>query len=289
VITALWGVLVVVCVLVAVATLNLVNRLIPTTLREDHNDVAGFIYAVVGVVYAVLLAFVVIAVWQNYEAARDTTVREADELAEIFFLAQRFPEPERTRIQELARSYARVVVDEEWPLIAEGRASPRAWETLDELRDAVQGYEPRTEAGQALYGEELDRVNGLGDARRDRLIDARMGIRPSCGPCWCWGRDHWRLHLPLRAEEQPGAHADGRRPYDGPRDGALHDRRPGVPLLGLRASPAVRLRARPRQVRHERPEHPPVGGRPGGALQRPDHPAVDEDRLSRDVAVRRGG
>ncbi len=176
-ITALWGVLVVVvCVLVAGAALNLVSRLIPTTLREDHNDVAGFIYAVVGVVYAVLLAFVVVAVWQNYEAARDTTVREADELAEIFFLAHRFPEPERTRIQELARSYARVVVDEEWPLMAEGRASPRAWETLDELRDAVQGYEPRTEAGQTLYGEELDRLNGLGDARRDRLIDARMGI-----------------------------------------------------------------------------------------------------------------
>jgi protein-S-isoprenylcysteine O-methyltransferase Ste14 len=177
VITALWGVLVVVfSVLIAVAALNLVNRLIPTTLREDHNDVAGFIYAVVGVVYAVLLAFVVIAVWQNYEAARDTTVREADELAEIFFLAHRFPEPERTRIQELARSYARVIVDEEWPLMAEGRSSPRAWETLDDLRAAVQAYEPRTETEQVLYGEELDRLNGLGDARRDRLIEAQMGI-----------------------------------------------------------------------------------------------------------------
>lgn len=176
-ITALWGVLVVAAaVLVAVAALNLVNRIIPTTLREDHNDVAGFIYAVVGVVYAVLLAFVVIAVWQNYEEARDTAVREADELAAIFFVAHRLPEPERTRIQDLARSYARVVVNEEWPLMAEGQASPRAWETLDDLRAAVQGYEPRTEAGQALYGEELDNLDGLNDARRDRLIDAQMGI-----------------------------------------------------------------------------------------------------------------
>ncbi len=33
-------------------------------LREEYNDVAGFIYAVVGGAYAVLLAFVVIiAVW----------------------------------------------------------------------------------------------------------------------------------------------------------------------------------------------------------------------------------
>lgn len=175
--TIVWGVLVIaVSVLVAVTALNLVNRLIPTAIRENHNDVAGFIYAVVGVVYAVLLAFVVIAVWQNYEAARDTTVREADELAEIFFLAHRFPEPERTRIQELARSYARVVVDEEWSLMAEGRASPRAWEALDELRATIQGYEPDTEAGQVLYGEQLASLNELGDARRDRLIDAEMGI-----------------------------------------------------------------------------------------------------------------
>lgn len=176
-ITALWGVLVVaVSVLVAVAALNLVNRLVPTAMRETHNDVAGFVYAVVGVVYAVLLAFVVIAVWENYEEARDTTVREADELAEIFLLAHRFPEPERTRIQELSRSYARVVLEEEWPLMTEGRMSRRAWEVLDELRDTVQGYDPSTEAGQVLYGEELDRLNELGDARRDRLLDAQVGI-----------------------------------------------------------------------------------------------------------------
>ncbi len=176
-ISALWGVLVVVaCVLVAVGLLTLVNRLVPTGLREEHNDVAGFIYAVVGVVYAVLLAFVVIAVWEDYEAARDTTVREADELAEIFFVAHQLPEPERSRLQELSRSYARVVVEEEWALMAEGRASPRAWETLDEIRGTVQGFDPRTEAGEVLYGEELDRVNALADARRERLLDAEVGL-----------------------------------------------------------------------------------------------------------------
>jgi hypothetical protein len=177
VISALWGVLVVVaCVLVAVGLLTLVNRLVPTGLREEHNDVAGFIYAVVGVVYAVLLAFVVIAVWEDYEAARDTTVREADELAEIFFIAHQLPGPERSRLQELSRSYARVVVEEEWALMAEGRASPRAWETLDEIRGTVQGLEPLDGAGQVLYDEELDRVNALADARRERLLDAEVGL-----------------------------------------------------------------------------------------------------------------
>jgi hypothetical protein len=33
-------------------------------LRKEHNDVADFIYSFFGVAYAVLLAFVIIVVWQ---------------------------------------------------------------------------------------------------------------------------------------------------------------------------------------------------------------------------------
>ena len=58
--------------LAAVLGLVLVQRLVPMTIREEHNDVAGFIYAVVGVIYAVLLALVVIATWEEFGRARIT-------------------------------------------------------------------------------------------------------------------------------------------------------------------------------------------------------------------------
>src|SRR5215212_7330405 len=62
--TVVYGVLVigVVCLL-ALGGLELVERLVPADARRQHNDVAGFIYAALGVIYAVLLALVVIAVW----------------------------------------------------------------------------------------------------------------------------------------------------------------------------------------------------------------------------------
>ena len=78
-------------VLVAVAGLILVQHLVPPALRQEHNDVAGFIYAVLGVAYAVLLAFVVIVVWEKYDQARATVETQANELAAIYFLADRFP------------------------------------------------------------------------------------------------------------------------------------------------------------------------------------------------------
>ena len=40
--------------------------------RQQNNDVAGFIYAALGVIYAVLIALVVIAVWEEFQAASET-------------------------------------------------------------------------------------------------------------------------------------------------------------------------------------------------------------------------
>src|SRR4028118_1596380 len=92
---AVYGVLPVCAVaLVAVAGLEAVRRLVPAERRQEHNDVAGFIYAVVGVIYAVLLALVVIAVWEEHEAARATAREEANGLADGFWIAHSLPEPE---------------------------------------------------------------------------------------------------------------------------------------------------------------------------------------------------
>src|SRR3712207_4726955 len=66
-------------ILLAVGGLALVQYLVPWQVREQHNDVAGFIYAVLGVLYAVLLGFVTISVWEDFEVARITAENEANE------------------------------------------------------------------------------------------------------------------------------------------------------------------------------------------------------------------
>jgi drug/metabolite transporter (DMT)-like permease len=94
--TVLFGVLVVIgACLAAVAGLELVQRLVPHEKRQEHNDVAGFLYAVIGVVYAVLLALLVIAVWGQFQKANETVESEANGVAEVAWLAHRLPEPER--------------------------------------------------------------------------------------------------------------------------------------------------------------------------------------------------
>jgi hypothetical protein len=183
VVATLYGVLIaILAILLAVGGLILVEYMVPWQVRRQHNDVAGFIYAVLGVVYAVLLGFVTITVWEDFEIAKDTTESEANELAEIFWLAHEFPEPQRERLHELARSYAEVVIDEEWSLMERGQASPRAWELADEMRSSIYDFEPNTGAEQALYDRGLVLVHDLVDYRRVRLLEAGGGI-----PRILWG------------------------------------------------------------------------------------------------------
>jgi hypothetical protein len=170
--------------LAALAGLELVQRLVPATSRQLHNDVAGFIYAALGVIYAVLLALVVIAVWEEYQAASETVEQEANATAEIYWLAYRLPEPEGSHIQELCRSYTQEVIHKEWPLMEQGQAPlmtqtqgiPAGWTLIDDIRANLQEFDPRTKAEEQLYAEGLDQVQRLGDARRMRLVAAEEGV-----------------------------------------------------------------------------------------------------------------
>ena len=170
--------------LLSLGGLELVERLVPAQRRQQHNDVAGFIYAALGVIYAVLLALVVIAVWEEYQAASETVEQEANALAEIYWLAYRLPEPEGTHIQELCRSYDEEVVHKEWPLMEQGQAplmtseegTPAGWTLIDDIRASLQDIEPHTKADEQLYAEGLDQIQRLADARRMRLVAAEEGV-----------------------------------------------------------------------------------------------------------------
>jgi hypothetical protein len=150
---------------------ELVQRLVPADACRPHNDVAGFIYAALGVIYAVLLALVVIAVWEEFQTASETVEQEANAAADIFWLADRLPEARGSHLQELVRSYAQEVVKHEWPLMAATMYS-RDW------RDATIWWPGRAKIG-SLVATRISSVVGT----RDRWeVPATMGFTPAKAP-----------------------------------------------------------------------------------------------------------
>jgi hypothetical protein len=175
--TVLLGVVVVVVsVAVAVGGLLLVNLFVPLEVREAHNPATGTIYAALYVMFGISVGFSLVLVWEQFETARQTAETEAGAVERIYRLADRLPEPDRERVQDLATSYATAVVAEEWDSMARGQASPRAEQLVEDLGAAVLGAAPEGAAQEAVYSESLSRLDDLRETRDLRLLEVREGL-----------------------------------------------------------------------------------------------------------------
>jgi hypothetical protein len=166
----------------AIGGMLLVRRSVTLSTLESHNQVAGYIYGVVGVVYAVLLAFIAIVVWQQHTQVQNQVEQEANQLGDLYRNAQVFPEEVRTRLQNQIRAYSRIVVEKEWPAMVNGETSPDAWAAVNQLWRVYQQVEARNEHERIWYAKSLDQLDQLGDYRRLRLLSNRAAV-----PGLMWG------------------------------------------------------------------------------------------------------
>ncbi|MGH7552346.1 MAG: DUF4239 domain-containing protein [Longimicrobiales bacterium] len=167
---------VILAVAISVSGLLLVRKLVTVPVLQSRNDVTGFMHAVVGVLYAVLLAFTVLAGWERYDEADDVADHEANALADLYRAAGAYPEEVRLRLRTKLRSYANAVITDEWPELAHGRASLRAWAPYNDLWREYLAFSPGTEAESLWHRQSLVWLGDLGDYRRMRLLRSEAAI-----------------------------------------------------------------------------------------------------------------
>ncbi len=141
---------------------------IPGETKQEHHEVLIAIHQMVGMLYAILLAFVVIIVWEAASKADTDAQAEANKLSQIYFTARGLPQPQSTQLTRLARDYAADVVDEEWPLMRRGRTSPHARELVAQMRVTANSLRPTNIHDEVLMTQTLDAINALVDTRRER-------------------------------------------------------------------------------------------------------------------------
>lgn len=166
--------------------LRLVRRFVPLSVLETHHEVAGFIIGVLGAIYAVLLAFVVVIMWDQYGDARANVEQEANQLTDLSHLAQGFSDPVRQRLLSTMRAYAESAMNDEWPAMAHGNDSPRTQAAMDDLWRAYFELDPQTNRENALYQESLSHLNKMSASRRLRLYASRDDL-PSVIQVLLWG------------------------------------------------------------------------------------------------------
>ncbi|MCA9676605.1 MAG: DUF4239 domain-containing protein [Kofleriaceae bacterium] len=158
-----------------VAGLWLIRALVPQDALRASNDVVGNYLQGVDTMYAVLLAFVVFVVWQQFDVARGHVEREANDCVDLHRIVGGLGDDDRARIQGRLERYLDAVLAEEWTAMSRGDEDTiaRVTDLLDAVWDELHDVEPVTECQKALHAEALSCFNDLSDARMSRLTAAR--------------------------------------------------------------------------------------------------------------------
>jgi hypothetical protein len=165
-------------VLVAAAGLLVLRRAVPVRSLQPHHDVAGPIFGAITVVYGVFQAFVFSAAWAQFSETADGVTREANALGDLYRDAGVFGDPAGLTVREHLRRYAEAVIDDEWPAMVGGQASPRAAEAFEALWGAYLTIDPRNARESTALDRSTDRLADLADLRRDRLLNSRLNVPP---------------------------------------------------------------------------------------------------------------
>lgn len=156
--------------------LAIMRRHVTRNEQITHNDVAGPILTIIGTVLAVMMSFMTVGVWQEYDNAAQTAQQEASALSDLHHLADAFPAAIRRTVQAEVDHYITVVVHEEWPLMRHGGESRAADHTAYQIQITLTRWRPAGAEQQTLQTRALDLAGRFLDRRRDRILANREGI-----------------------------------------------------------------------------------------------------------------
>ncbi len=163
-------------VVISIAGLIVTRSYFPIHKIKFHNDVAGYIFASLGAIYAVLLAFMVVVSWQQFDNTNTNVVKEANAIASIYRDSEAFSPEFRTRVRASLDEYVNAVINDEWPLLAKGERSMKVQKISDGIWKLFGDYQPKTEAEKIFFQESVKKLNEEGELRRGRILDSQSGI-----------------------------------------------------------------------------------------------------------------
>ncbi len=163
--------------LAVVVMLWLRKRIGGETLRRNH-EVAGFVYSVVGAIFAVTVALMVDTVHDEYIAGERCASSEAIAVGTLYHLADWFPESGGKALQQNLRDYVNAVVGPEWAGMARAthRPAPEAEAAILAVSATLKTIKPETIQQQAAYTEMLQRFTAMREFRYTRLYGKRYEL-----------------------------------------------------------------------------------------------------------------
>ncbi len=175
----LWeAILLVVILPTAAAVLGqiLVRKSFALEQLTKNNEIAGFKFATVGVIFAVLVAFAVIVVWEKFAEAQSSVAQEAGAAETLYRLAGG-PDPKLKATREALTNYLTLAIEKDWPAMAAGHESRAVTDALGGLYASVRDLVERDTKLTAFEIEMFKQLDEITHARRTR-VHLASGVVP---------------------------------------------------------------------------------------------------------------
>jgi len=165
------------CAVLAGAAGFTVHRHVHVELRRRHNEIGTAVFLQLGVIFAVLLAFVFSEVWNQYNDAANAVQAECSALQGAAVLASALPPAEALPILNAEETYIAGVIKKEWPRMRLARdEDSEVAGRLARLIQSVARYKPTDTADLGTRQQLLSFLEQANTERSNRLFQTGSGV-----------------------------------------------------------------------------------------------------------------
>ncbi len=163
--------------LAAGAVTLLVQKFVAADLRREHHEVGATVFLQLGVIFAVLLAFVFSEAWTEYNEASAAIDLEVGARHSAAIIAATLPLADANDILTKTKAYLDSVVHDEWPVMAAYRSADLATDRrLQALIQAVANLNADDSTAREKKAEILSLLTQAHAQREMRIFQAGSGI-----------------------------------------------------------------------------------------------------------------
>ena len=160
----------------ALVATSVARRALGLDVRRKQHEVGNPVYLQIGVVFAVLLAFVFNEVWVEYNAAAQAINGECGALHGAAMLAHDLPDGQGQGVVQAILNYAEVVINVEWPALEQRKVSPEAVKAFQAIVEAAGRLNTTRPTDQTIQGQILSLLAQAHAFRESRLFQANQGL-----------------------------------------------------------------------------------------------------------------
>jgi len=162
---------------VAIGLQILLRRWFPQVTEGKQNDVLIFGFAVVGIVYAIIMGFLISVLWGEVSHASDLAQTEGSQAVQMARYTAAFDEPMRGRLRHDLLAYQDAVL-REFDELSKGGRSFTAEDALARLSATYTEIQPRDDNQRAALADSLESLKETTVARTRRVLIAEEDVGP---------------------------------------------------------------------------------------------------------------